>query len=189
MAISFTSVHFISVPSFLDHVDGVLGDFHDKIRIRHPGLAREARLRFQAPGLVEQVVFFFFRWLQRVEALAHDDVAGGAGAGLFAGVSISMPLLSRVSQMVSPGLASITAPSGHSSTWGSTMSWGMFCLRWSASGGLPVAGQGLQHAVPQGNAGIDCSNGGGLGLRHLSASLPHSALSRRSDSGAEILVR
>jgi len=38
--------------------------------------------------------------------------------------SISMPFSSRVSQMDTPFWASMTAPSGQSSTWGRTISWG-----------------------------------------------------------------
>ena len=49
-------------------------------------LAGQARVRLQAPGLVEQVFLDFFRLGQRIETFAHDDMAGGAGAGFFAGV-------------------------------------------------------------------------------------------------------
>ena len=43
-------------------------------------------MRGKPPGAVEQV-FFVLRWLfERIKAFAYDDVTGGAGAGLFAGV-------------------------------------------------------------------------------------------------------
>src|SRR5512139_295293 len=63
--------------------------------------------------------------------------------------SISTPLASSVSQMVSPGLASMTAPSGQSSTWGSTISWGI-----SGCFGL-LTRQGGEDAVPELYAGVD----------------------------------
>lgn len=71
---------------FASVVDGVFGDFHHQVFAGHFGLAAQARFGFQAPGLVEQVFFDFARFFQAVEALAHDHVAGGASAGLLAGV-------------------------------------------------------------------------------------------------------
>src|SRR5512139_523914 len=72
--------------------------------------------------------------------------------------SISTPLASKVSQMVSPALASMTAPSGQSSTWGSTMSWGI-------SGRFELlTRQGGEHAVPEFHAGVDRSFGRSFGL-------------------------
>jgi len=72
--------------TFLDHVDGVFGDFDHQVGTVDARLAGQAGLRLQAPGLVEQIILFFGGRFQRIEAFAHDDVAGGAGAGLFAGV-------------------------------------------------------------------------------------------------------
>jgi len=49
-------------------------------------LARQARIRLQAPGHVEQIFFLVGRVIQRVETFADHHVAGGTGAGFFAGV-------------------------------------------------------------------------------------------------------
>ena len=72
--------------AFLGHIDRIFGDFHHQVLISDDGLAGEPGLRFQPPGFVEQVVFFFVRSLKRVKAFAHHNVASGAGAGFFAGV-------------------------------------------------------------------------------------------------------
>ena len=64
----------------------VFWQFDDKVFLRHDGLARQARLRGQAPRHVQQVFFLVFNLIERVVTLAHDDVAGGAGADFFAGV-------------------------------------------------------------------------------------------------------
>ena len=47
---------------------------------------RQARVRLQAPGAVEQVFLVLVHLVERAEALAHDHVAGGAGAAHVAGV-------------------------------------------------------------------------------------------------------
>src|SRR5690606_38167297 len=60
-------------------VDGVLGQFDGQIGARHDGLAAQARIGFETPGAVEQVFLGLFQLVETVEALAHDDVAGGAG--------------------------------------------------------------------------------------------------------------
>ena len=44
-------------------------------------LTAKAGFGLQAPGLVQHVVFLFFRGLQRIEPFAHIDVTGRAGAG------------------------------------------------------------------------------------------------------------
>src|SRR5512135_2639792 len=85
MAISRESVHFISMP-FLDHVDGVFGNFDHEVAAVHARLTRQPRLRLQPPSLVEQIILFFGGRCQRIEAFPHDDMAGGAGAGFLAGV-------------------------------------------------------------------------------------------------------
>src|SRR5690606_21490157 len=59
---------------------------HHQILIVHDRLAGKPRLRFQPPGLVQQVLFLLFGGRQRVIAFAHYDMAGRAGAGLFAGM-------------------------------------------------------------------------------------------------------
>src|SRR5690554_2432842 len=68
------------------HVDHVARNLDHERGLPHLGLARQARLRLQAPGLVEQVFLFLGGFVERVEALAHDDVAGRARAGLLARV-------------------------------------------------------------------------------------------------------
>ena len=81
---------------------------------------QDSRERLQAPGLVEQVVLVFLRRRERVEALAHDDVAGGAGAGLLAGV---LDLDAVLEQVVADRLALARLeglPSGQSSACGRT---------------------------------------------------------------------
>jgi hypothetical protein len=67
-------------------VDRVFRDLDHQVFVGDDGLAGQARIRLQAPGLVEHVFFFFFLLVQRVEAFAHDHVAGGAGAHAVAGV-------------------------------------------------------------------------------------------------------
>ncbi|MPM57347.1 hypothetical protein SDC9_104169 [bioreactor metagenome] len=49
-------------------------------------MAGQTRLRLQAPGLVEQVLFLFLRLVQGVEALLDDDMAGRAGAAHITGM-------------------------------------------------------------------------------------------------------
>ena len=71
---------------FLGVVDGVLRDLDGEVFVRHLGLARQALIRLQAPGLVEQVFFLLRSLIQRIEALAHDHVAGRAGTRLLARV-------------------------------------------------------------------------------------------------------
>ena len=71
---------------FAGVVDGVFGDFHHQIFIGHLGLAAQARIGFEAPSLVEQIFFELAGFFEAVETLAHNHVAGGAGAGFFAGV-------------------------------------------------------------------------------------------------------
>src|SRR3989339_122798 len=84
MAISRTSIHFMSF--FLGHVDAVFRNLDHQILVRHHRLAGQARCRLQPPRLVEQIIFGLFRRLQGIEAFAQDDMAGGAGAGFFAGM-------------------------------------------------------------------------------------------------------
>ncbi|OMP13257.1 hypothetical protein COLO4_01995 [Corchorus olitorius] len=69
---------------FLGVVDRVLRNLDGQVRLRHLGLTGQARVRLQAPGLVEQILFLLGRLIQRIEALAHDHVAGRAGARLLA---------------------------------------------------------------------------------------------------------
>ena len=70
--------------AFLDHVERVAGNLDHQVGGVDDGLTGEARLRFQTPCLVEQVIFFLGAGIQGGESFAHDDVASGAGAGLFA---------------------------------------------------------------------------------------------------------
>lgn len=49
-------------------------------------LTTQARIGFQTPSLIEQVFFQFGKLFQTVETFADNHVAGGAGAGFFAGV-------------------------------------------------------------------------------------------------------
>ena len=65
---------------FFGVVDGVLWNFHHQILLRHNGLAAQARVGFQAPRTVQQIVFVFVCFVERVKPLAHDDVARGARA-------------------------------------------------------------------------------------------------------------
>jgi hypothetical protein len=72
--------------AFFRHVDAVFRDFHHQVFCAYPCLARQARMRFQAPGFIQQIVFFIARWVQRFKAFPNNDVAGGASAGLIASV-------------------------------------------------------------------------------------------------------
>ena len=72
--------------AFFRHVDAVFRDFHHQVFCAYPCLARQARMRFQAPGFIQQIVFLIARWIQRFRALPNNDVAGGASAGLIARV-------------------------------------------------------------------------------------------------------
>jgi hypothetical protein len=67
-------------------IDRVLGYLNDQVPIPDLGLTGKARFGFQPPGLVEQVLLLFLGRFEAGEALAHDHVAGGAGAGFFTGV-------------------------------------------------------------------------------------------------------
>src|SRR5581483_5312493 len=59
-------------------VDGVLRDLDGEVLVADLRLAREARAGFQAPGLVEHVLLLLGGRRERVEALTHEHVAGGA---------------------------------------------------------------------------------------------------------------
>jgi hypothetical protein len=72
--------------TFFSHVDAVFWDFHHQVFFAHPCLARQARMRFQAPSFIQQIVFFIARWVQRFKPFPNNDVAGGASAGLIASV-------------------------------------------------------------------------------------------------------
>ena len=63
-----------------------LGDFDRHVGLRQDGLARQTRLWSQAPSAVEHVFFVVFGWIQTRAALAHQHVAGGAGADHVAGM-------------------------------------------------------------------------------------------------------
>ena len=67
-------------------VQRVLGDLDGKGLVADARLAGQTRGELQAPRLVEEVVLLFGGGLERVEARAHDHVAGGARAALLAGV-------------------------------------------------------------------------------------------------------
>jgi len=67
-------------------VDGVPRDLDHQVAAAHNGLAAQARVGLQAPGAVQQVFFGFFDLVQAAAPLAHDHVAGGAGAAHVAGV-------------------------------------------------------------------------------------------------------
>ena len=76
---------FVCLMIFAGVVDGVFGDFDHQVFIGDDGLAAQARVASK-PSLVEQVFFEFGRLFHAVEAFADNHVAGGAGAGFFAGV-------------------------------------------------------------------------------------------------------
>lgn len=71
-------------------VERILGDLDGQVGIAHDHLATKARLRFQAPCLVQHVLFQLVGFFERIEALAHDAVASGAGLDAAAGTPISM---------------------------------------------------------------------------------------------------
>src|SRR2546425_12933836 len=74
--IEFLGVIFVPIGNFHDDVGGSVGD----------GLAAEARLRGDAGGFVEFIELGVGGLVAGLEAFAHDDVAGGAGADAAAGV-------------------------------------------------------------------------------------------------------
>src|SRR5215470_6241333 len=65
-----------------DLIDRIARDHdHDlRRRVRDHGLAAEARGGRQPGRLVEEIVLLLFGGRELLEALLHDDVAGGAGA-------------------------------------------------------------------------------------------------------------
>src|SRR6185295_5190752 len=67
-------------------VQGVLRGLDRHVGVLHAGLAREARRELEPPRLVEKAVLLLGGGLERLEALAHDHVAGRAGAALLASV-------------------------------------------------------------------------------------------------------
>ena len=67
-------------------IDRVLWNFNDHVLLAQKRLAAQTRVRLQAPGTVKQVFFCFFSFVQTVQALAHNDVACGAGAAHVASV-------------------------------------------------------------------------------------------------------
>src|SRR5207244_3583676 len=80
----YPSISFLVSPALALVVDGVSRNLDDEIRPAHLCLAGQARSRFQAPRLVEQVFLFLFGRYERVEPRTQDHVAGRAGAGLLA---------------------------------------------------------------------------------------------------------
>lgn len=72
--------------AFFGHVDGVLWNLYDKVPVVDNRLAGKPGIRFQPPGLVQQVFLALFGRVQCVVTLAHDDMASGAGADLVAGM-------------------------------------------------------------------------------------------------------
>ena len=69
-----------------DHINRVFRNFHHQVLVRDEGLATQARVRVQAPRLVEQVILVFIGLVQRIGALPDIDVAGGTGTGLLTGM-------------------------------------------------------------------------------------------------------
>lgn len=67
-------------------VDGVLRNLHRQVGVADFYLTRQARNAGQAPGAVKQVLFILTHLTGRLEAFTDDDVAGGAGERLVAGV-------------------------------------------------------------------------------------------------------
>ena len=67
-------------------VDRVFRDFYRQICVADFDLARQARHAGQSPRAVEQILLVFTHFACRIEAFADDDVAGGAGERLVAGV-------------------------------------------------------------------------------------------------------
>src|SRR5688500_7830220 len=56
------------------------GDLHDDVLVAELRLATEPRLRADVEGHVEAIVLGVVDLAQRVAALGHPDVTGGAGA-------------------------------------------------------------------------------------------------------------
>ena len=71
---------------FTDQVDRILRNFHRQVFVSDFRLAGKTRVRFQPPGTVEHVFFFFTHFRQGIETLPDDDVTGAAGAAFTAGV-------------------------------------------------------------------------------------------------------
>jgi hypothetical protein len=105
-------------------VDRVFRDLDHQVLGRDDGLARQARLRLQAPGLVEQVFLEFlcsFRESKPSRTITWQVVQA---QDFSQACSMSMSLASSASQTEVPGAASMTAPSGHSTAWGRMTIWG-----------------------------------------------------------------
>ena len=89
---------------FFGHVDAVFRDFHHQVFCAHPCLARQARMRFQAPGFIQQIVFFVARWVERFKAFPNNHVTSRASAGLIASV-VYVDVVGQ--QHVANGLAAV----------------------------------------------------------------------------------
>jgi hypothetical protein len=67
-------------------IDGVFWQLDDQISIGHFSLARQARAGFQSPGFIKLVFFELVGFVQAIETLAYQHMAGGTGAGFLARV-------------------------------------------------------------------------------------------------------
>src|SRR5205085_3356402 len=82
-------IHFIAIVSSLrlGHlVDRVLRNLDRDRLVLQTRLAGEPRGKLEAPRLVEEIVLLVGRRVEGLVALAHDDMAGRAGAAFLARV-------------------------------------------------------------------------------------------------------
>ena len=59
-----------------DLVDGVLRDLDHQVLVADDRLTAQPGFRFQPPCLVEQIIFLFARFVQRIEAFTYDHFRG-----------------------------------------------------------------------------------------------------------------
>src|ERR1700712_4076230 len=74
-----------SVRRFGGMIKRIFRDLDGQVFSPDLGLTGQTRLRFQAPGTIKKVLFQLVGLFQRVETLADDAMASGAGADTAAG--------------------------------------------------------------------------------------------------------
>src|SRR5690606_9798164 len=103
MAISSTSAHLRlmlmlpgSVRRFSRVIKRILGNLDGEVLLTDDSLTGQTGLSFEPPGLVQIILFQLVSFVQRVEALTHDAMTGGAGTHPAAGAfHLDMVLMSQ----------------------------------------------------------------------------------------------